>query len=347
MAFNRIFRVFIIIVIAWMIGCGVFFLCGMVTIYFGAPSWLPLPWSDFDDFVQSSDGKVFVDIGLYSRVLCYDENGTFIASCPYRFGGAKDVGLAVDDHGHVFFRTQHLLYTYDTSWNLLEEAEGEFYSDRHWRLGQDGKPVIATVDVKYPRVPDRVAKPGELIFSKTYKRTTFTCMDGTRLIRVRNHLNRYSTEGELVGQYSEPWLLSIFTFPWPAALAWPLGFLFAYIEIRRRFLLKEESNTLNTVRERLLVDTSITAVIFIIAAAAIVIGGSVVMFIANALPKSNPMHLWLVPLVVIPYWIAVVITALWAWRRLLRSLDKTRPANNTGNTNANGRIGKRDTTDEE
>jgi hypothetical protein len=66
--------------------------------------------------------------------------------------------------------------------------------------------------------------------------------------------------------------------------------------------------------------------IFIIAAAAIVMGGSVVMIIANSLPKSNPMHFWLVPLVVIPYWITVVIIALWAWRSLLRRLNTSGPA---------------------
>ena len=145
MIVNKIFRIFIILVVTWMIGCFAFFLSGFAITFLGAPSWLPLPWSDFDDFVQSTDGKVFVAIGFYSRVLCYDENGKFIASYQYPFGYARDVGLAVDGYGHVFFRTQHLLYTYDTSWNLLEEAEGKFYSDRHWRLGQDGKPVFVTV----------------------------------------------------------------------------------------------------------------------------------------------------------------------------------------------------------
>jgi hypothetical protein len=122
---------------------------------------------------------------------------------------------------------------------MLEKAEGEFYSDRHWRLGQDGKPVLVTVDVKYPRVPDRVAKPGELIFRKTHRRTTFTCKDGTRLIRVRNYLKRYSAEVELIGQYSGPWLLSIFTFPWPAFLAWPLFFLFALHKLRKEMISSE------------------------------------------------------------------------------------------------------------
>ena len=239
MIVNKIFRIFIIMAVTWMIGCVAFFLSGFAITFLGAPSWLPLPWSDFDDFVQSSDGKVFVAISFYSRVLCYDENGKFIASYQYPFSNARDVGLAVDDYGHVFFRTQHLIYTYDTSWNLLEKAEGKFYSDRHWRLGQDGKPIFVTVDVKYPRVPDRIAKPGELIFRKTYRRTTFTCKDGTRLIRVRNHLERYSADEELVGQYSGPWLLSIFTFPWPAFLAWPLFFLFVLHKLRKEMISSE------------------------------------------------------------------------------------------------------------
>lgn len=331
MIFNKVFRIFVIIVVSWMVGCFVAFLFMPIIMLLGAPSWLPLPWSDFNDFVQSSDGKVFVSIGFYSRVLCYDESGKFIVSYPYPFGNAKDVGLAVDDYGHVFFRTQHWLYTYDTSWNLLEEDEGKFESGRNWRLGQDGKPVFVNIDVKYPRVPDRAAKPGEYIFRKTDERKIFTCLDGSQLVREGNHIKRYSVEGELVGRYSGPWLVSIFTFPWPAFLAWPLAFLFAYIENRKKYLFKQEKgNVPNILRKKLLLDVSVTAIVFTIAVAAIVIGGSVVVFIANSLPDGNPMRFWLVPIVIIPFWIIVVITALWIRRSFLDRFNINRPADNDG-----------------
>ena len=331
MIFNKISRIFIIIVVAWIIGCVAFFLSGPAIIFLGAPSWLPLPWSDFDDFIQTPDGKVFVDIRFYNRVLCYDKNGEFVASYPYPPGYPKVTGLAVNEDGHVLFRSRDNLYIYSSSWNFLEKIEGDDSVRRHWRLGEDGQPVYMKINVEYPRVPDRVAKHGEYLFRSGIKRTTFTCIDGSQLVRRRNQLKRYSVEGELVGQYSGPWLLSIFTFPWPAFLAWPLAFLFAYIENKKRFLLKQDkNNTLNKVRKQLLLDTSIAAIIFIIAAAAIVMGGSVVMFIANALPKSNSMNFWLMPLVVIPYWITVVITALWIWRSLLRRLNKSSSAGSEG-----------------
>jgi len=327
MIFNKIFRIFIIIVAAWIIGCVAFFLSGPAIMFLGSPSWLPLPWSDFDDFVQTPDGKVFVDIRFYQRVLCYDANGEFVASYPYPPGHPKVTGLAVNEDGHVLFRARNILYIYSSTWDLLEKFEGEDSANMYWRLKENGQPAYIKSDFVYPRVPDRVAIPGEYLFRKEGKRTTFRCMDGSQLIRGINHLKRYTAEGELVGQYSGPRLLWIFTFPFPAFLAWPLAFLFGYIHHRKQFLLKQEkTSTPKKIRKRLLLDTSITAMIFIIAAAAIVIGGSVVMFIANSLPKSNPMHFWLVPLVVIPYWITVVIIALRVWRSLLRRLSKSGPA---------------------
>lgn len=239
MIVNKIFRIFIIMAVTWMIGCFAFFLSGFAITFLGAPSWLPLPWSHFRDFVQIPDGKVFVDIRFYDRVLCYDENGGFVASYPYPPGYPTVTGLAVNEDGHVLFRARDHLYIYSISWNLLEKIEGEDAVHMHWRLGEDGQPVYMKSNVGYPRVPDRVAKPGEYLFRGKNKRTSFTCMDGTRLIRVRNHLERYSSDEELVGQYSGPWLLSIFTFPWPAFLAWPLFFLFVLHKLRKEMISSE------------------------------------------------------------------------------------------------------------
>jgi hypothetical protein len=95
--------------------------------------------------------------------------------------------------------------------------------------------------------------------------------------------------------------------------------MLAYVQHKRQLLLKQEK----PIHRQLLLDTLGTAVIFVSAAAAIVVGGSVVMFMANALPKSNPMHFWLVPLVAIPYWITVVVAALWAWGTWSERLNNT------------------------
>ncbi|MCK5269392.1 MAG: hypothetical protein KAJ46_01355 [Sedimentisphaerales bacterium] len=320
---EKIFRGFIIMVIIWMVGCFASFLSGICITFLGSPSWLPLPWSGFDDFVQSPDGKVFVDIEFYSRVLCYNESGKFLASYPYPFGNAKDTGLAVDHNGRIFFRTQHWLYIYDVSWNLLEKDEGEFDSSRNWRLDEEGQPVfvLGRQDVS---VPNRAAVAGEYIFSKSYKRSEFTCMNGSRLVRKDNHLERHSVQGELLATYNGPRILSLFTFPWPAFLAWPLAFLFGYAANKKKSFLEQRQETQcnmttsanipKILTKYLLIDVVVTAGIFIITAAAIVIGGAVVIAIANALPENNPMQFWLVPIVVIPYWIIVIIVALKSWR---------------------------------
>ncbi len=73
--------------ILWVVGCFAFFLSGFLTLQFGAPRWLPLPWSDFTNFVESPDGHVFVNLCFYSRVLSYDRKGRFKASYHYPPGG--------------------------------------------------------------------------------------------------------------------------------------------------------------------------------------------------------------------------------------------------------------------
>ena len=243
MIVNKVIRILTIIVTVWLIGCIISFLSGIFILYLGAPSWLPLPWSDFYDFIQIPDGKVFVDIRFYNRVLCYNENGEFVASYPYPPGRyPRATGLAVNEDGHILFLSQDILYIYNSSWEVLEKIEGEKSGRGRWQMGGDGKPIYLKSNVENPSVPDRVVKPGEYIF-RNKQRSIFRCIDGSQLVREWNCLNQYSEEGELVGQYSGPKLLSIFTLPWPAFLAFRLGFLFAYIEKKKRGLKKNSPPT--------------------------------------------------------------------------------------------------------
>src|SRR5579871_5997160 len=154
---------------AWAFLCFAAFLSGFIITFCGAPRWLPIPWSDFRDFVESADGKVFVSVGFYSRVLCYAHNGDFIASYPYPFGNAKDTELAASADGRLFFRTQHRLFVYDSIWHQLSESEGEFSSARKWILDQQGNPVFVPGNARFPTV-DKLAKPGDLIFAKETRR---------------------------------------------------------------------------------------------------------------------------------------------------------------------------------
>jgi hypothetical protein len=205
-----------------------------VITFLGAPGWLPLPWSDFTSFVESADGKVFVSVGFYSRVLCYGHDGHFIASYPYPFGNAKDTELAASVDGRLFFRTQHLLYVYDSTWRRDSEFESDFRSARNWVLDEQGKPVFASGHKRDVPTVDTLAKPGDRIFAKEHRRERFVGADGTALVREGNRLLRYSATGTILTIYQAPAPLRLFTFPWPAALAWPLFFLYGILTARRK-----------------------------------------------------------------------------------------------------------------
>ncbi|RKY08719.1 MAG: hypothetical protein DRP66_03930 [Planctomycetota bacterium] len=323
MTFNKISHIFIKVVLAWMVCCVISFLSGPTVIFLGSPSWLPLPWSDVGDYVQTNDGKVFVDVQFYNRVLCYDENGKFIASYPYPPGYPKVTGLAVNEEGNVLFRARDDLYIYNSSWELIEKIVGKDDVLRHWRLDENGRPYYMKNNVESPRVADSVAKPGDYLFRSIRGRRVFRCADGSKLVREGHSLKKYSVEGKLTVSYGGPWFLRIFEFPWPAILAWPLFFLLAFVSNRKKTLLKEDkSNVAEKVKKRIVSEVAITVVIAVIALAAIVFGGSLVASAANALPKGNPMGFWLVPIIVIPYWIVVFVAALWTWRSLIGRLDK-------------------------
>jgi len=79
---------------------------GPLLMFAGCPKWLEVPWSAFGDFVETPDGRVYVEAGFYSRILCYDKNGKFIAN--YRYpSNVKDTKLAASKTGLLFFRTKN------------------------------------------------------------------------------------------------------------------------------------------------------------------------------------------------------------------------------------------------
>jgi hypothetical protein len=218
--------------LAWEILCFAAFVSGRIMSSHGAPRWLPLPWSDFEDFVESADGKVFVDIAFYNRVLCYSQDGKFVASYPYPFG-VKDTGLAASADGRVFFRGARHLHVYDTQWRLQATLEGESYSARNFALDDDGNPVYVPGDRTDRTVVHRLAKPGDRLFAKERERTKFECKDGSTLVRQGNRLQRFSADGTPLATYQALAIYRPFTFPWPAALSWPAMLFAIWLCLRR------------------------------------------------------------------------------------------------------------------
>src|SRR4051812_44034740 len=106
------------VVVCWLGGCILSFLSGFLLTVLPIPWGLPLPWSDFNDFAETPDGRVFVSVRFYNRALCYDRSGAFLSA--HRFPrGAKDTRLAAGEDGLVYCRSRNAVYTYSPDWDLL------------------------------------------------------------------------------------------------------------------------------------------------------------------------------------------------------------------------------------
>src|SRR5262245_53266731 len=88
------------VMVCWFAGCVVSFVSGFLIALLPIPLGLPLPWSGFEDFVETPDGRVFVNLRFYNRVLCYDRSGEFLGAhrVPLR---ARGTDLAAGRDGVV------------------------------------------------------------------------------------------------------------------------------------------------------------------------------------------------------------------------------------------------------
>jgi hypothetical protein len=226
----------------WATLCVTAFVLGPVIMLVGAPHWLPLPWSDFRDFVEGADGRVYIDISFYARVLCYDHDGRFIASYPFPYRDAKGSELAASADGRLFFCAQHHLYVYDSKWQKQSVTEGgRWDSADNWVLDKNGNPRFVDEDVRGQPVVNCLAKPGDRIFKRGRDRESFVCRDGSVLARRGNCVERHSPDGTLLTTYAAPMVLRPFAFPWPALLVTPYFLILAYLRKRKERMSKQSA----------------------------------------------------------------------------------------------------------
>jgi hypothetical protein len=211
-------RLALAVIACWIVGCFLSFLSGALLSIFPIPWRMPLPWSDFGDFVETPDGRVLVELRFYNRILCYDRSGEFVTG--YRLPhGAKDTRLAVGQDNLVYVRAQNAVYSYSPAWELIAVAKHGVKSERIWELSLDtGQPVHAPRRQDLP--PDRAVVPGDLLFSSGERRVVFCCTDGATLRRKGSSLERLSPTGDVTATYATAWPLRPFVFPFPALLAW-------------------------------------------------------------------------------------------------------------------------------
>jgi hypothetical protein len=216
-------RLILALVGCWIAGCFLSFISGFVLTGLPIPWKLPLPWSDLGDFIETPDGRVFVELRFYNRVLCYDRTGQFLTA--YRLPrGAKATELAVGQNNLIYFRDTNTVYTYSSTWELLSKVEAEVGAERTWELSSvTSKPVHSPQRRGEP--PNRPLAPGELLFAPGERHRVYHCSDGTTLRRGWNSLQRISPAGEVLAVYQSPWPLWPFEFPFPAGFAWVAFFV--------------------------------------------------------------------------------------------------------------------------
>jgi len=173
-------------VIAILIGSWFFiaFMIGMVISFVGCPRWLELPWSVVRDYVETTDGRVYVALAFYSCVVCYDKEGNFVATYSWPLRNAKGTKLAAGKSGLLYFLGNNAVYAYDRNWKIVFDAEENPAKERRWKLAEDSKPFF---DVGAPGlVPDRAVGPNELLFSPSQPRNrrNFLCVTMGRCCSV-------------------------------------------------------------------------------------------------------------------------------------------------------------------
>jgi len=136
-------RLVVVVLVCWMAGCVVSFLSGLLLTVLPIPWDLPLPWSDFGDFVETADGRVIVNLRFYNRALCYDRSGNFLGT--YRFPRASKVTrLAAGADGLLYCRSKNSVLVYGRDWELLSVSEADVLAERAWELDRvTGRPAHA------------------------------------------------------------------------------------------------------------------------------------------------------------------------------------------------------------
>ena len=217
-----------ITVAIWMLLTFATFGIGFTISEFGCPSWLQLPWSDVKDFVETSDGKIFVSSGFYRQVIAYDENGNFIESHPYPYG--KFGQLAVDDFDNIYFWSNGDVFVYDKNWKQIKTVSkpSPNCECNSWRLDDNEQLICLTEKTDKQRVISKAVEKGAVLLSyESEKRTIFNNKSGSSLHRDWFTITRYSADGKVLTEYGTPWYLIWAVFPFPGILAWAALFISA------------------------------------------------------------------------------------------------------------------------
>lgn len=290
-------------------------------------SKVEFPFSEASHVVVDSQDNVYVFSQFNKRIQKYNKDGRF------QFGwfasNFKNTEVAIDSDDHIYVYVDYGFRKYNSNGEIIDEVDKEYDRTGWWRCNT--KSLIWDKDAEEPRqydlyeenpvqygdVYNTLVNDGDLMPAFASRKSGFKTADSKyyKLTRLWSLFPVVSVEKEFSGFEGciMPNPLSLtFTFVFP-------GFLFYGLAL---FFVWAMEKSIEILKKRFLLRATITVAVVVVALAAIVFGSGIVASVANALPKGNPMGFWLVPIIVIPYWIVVFVAALWTWRSLIGRLDK-------------------------
>ena len=225
-------QVVVVTLVVWVLACFAQFPLRTIVEVCGSPRWLPLPLSQLGDFVALPDGRTYLSLGFFSRVLCYDKYGHFVASYPVP-ETKHGVQLAVDNTGRLYYWAMGKVFLVRDDWRVSELSDDPACNS--WYLNEANQPACSSKGRQQERILSRPVHTAEAMFaSHSNPRLRFACDDGSMLERNGNTIVRRSQQGKTLGVIATPWYLTWAIFPFPAILALPTMFFLILVTRRPR-----------------------------------------------------------------------------------------------------------------
>ncbi len=194
------------------------------------PSTWQVPWSDVHGFVETKDGIVLVEIGMWGRIELYNRSGKFLKS--WRSPHTKQFSaLATDESGAVYLLDRNTVFKFDGNGKVQKKYVSGGQLARNWELSEPaGEPRYAPE--RSQGFERKIVSKGEVLFSENGSRY-FLCPDGTELVPKIASLSRVAPSGGKLVTYRAPWYCWPFEFPIPGALACIVGVVLFYSRAKR------------------------------------------------------------------------------------------------------------------
>jgi hypothetical protein len=194
------------------------------------PSTWQVPWSDVGSFVETKDGIVLVDIGMWRRIELYDRSGEFLKS--WRPPYSKQFSmLATDESGAIYLLGADTVFKFDAHGKVQKKYISGSYLPENWELSElTGEPRFAPE--RSQGFERKIVKKDQILFSE-HGSGYFLCPDGTQLVPQIDSLIRVAPSGEKLVTYHAPRYCWPSEFPVPAAFACIVGTILFYFKVKK------------------------------------------------------------------------------------------------------------------